>query len=53
MAQTASDAEGFFESKAFKDQRAYLEAQASREVGVLERLNSVIQGLNTLIKKGG
>lgn len=53
MQLSSSEIGAIFESKAFQDYRASKDAEVQRVVGLADRLNSVIQGLNTLIKQRG
>lgn len=53
MQLSSSDIGAIFESKAFKDFRAIKDAEVQRIVGLADRMNSMIQGLNTLIKQRG
>lgn len=51
MQMASSDISAIFESKAFKDYCAGKDAEVQRMVGLADRMNSMIQGVNTLIKQ--
>lgn len=47
---SVSDASAFFQSRSFKAWRDNRDAQIKLDVAAVERLNSVIRGLNIVVK---